>query len=169
MGFYTKGLETNGFRVKRFIFLAVEKTQPYLTGAYEVDRDSLVTAREIVQKACATYQDCNERDVWPGYGEAIHKITLPGWRSPVPDKRPMEERKGNWLTVPQLADAFGLTKDWIYRRVRQLKGKGLDTCMMGRRIYVNFESFKEHFVKHSKNNTDTVNLAKDLKATNAKR
>tara|TARA_R110002012_G_scaffold168976_2_gene332737 strand:- start:2242 stop:3369 length:1128 start_codon:yes stop_codon:yes gene_type:complete len=167
MVFYTKGLETNGFKVNRFIFLAVEKTPPYLTGAYEVNRDSLVTAREIVQKACATYQDCNERDVWPGYGEKIHKVALPGWRSPVP--KPTMERKGNWLTVKQISDTFGLSISWIYKRVQYLKERGLETCMMGRRIYINFESFKKHHVDYAKNNSETVNLAKDLKATNAKR
>lgn len=65
--------------VRAFIFVAVEKKFPYAVGVYALDSDSVDVGRALIRRDLATWAECRQRDVWPGYGDAVQTITLPQW------------------------------------------------------------------------------------------
>jgi len=143
--FYRKGLEANGLTVGKFIFLAVEKTAPYLSGAHVLHSDDLTTARSIIREACATYVDCKTRDVWPGYGEGIHKLRLPAWRSGSGRKAlTVASIDSNFLTVKQIAKSFSLTVMSVYRILNRILV--IERMKFQGRILVNVDSWNTHWV-----------------------
>ena len=66
----------------KFIFLAVEKTAPYMVGIYELTREDLDRGRELIKKALATSKQ-PEKYTKPLYvgtnGEAVQTLTLPNY------------------------------------------------------------------------------------------
>ena len=63
----------------RFLFIAQEKTAPYLVSVFELDHTSLMEGRRLSDKARQVYRDCLNTDSWPGYPEGIATISLPAW------------------------------------------------------------------------------------------
>jgi hypothetical protein len=62
-----------------FLFIAQEKTPPYLVTVFQLDAASLRIGREDTDRACATFADCSATDTWPGYSEEIEVISPPGY------------------------------------------------------------------------------------------
>ena len=77
--FYLDGLSANGIDGARFLFVAVEKTAPYLVSVIELDNEALVEGRRLNRQAIDLYDQCVRTDTWPGYGDNIHTISLPRW------------------------------------------------------------------------------------------
>ena len=50
-----------------FVFIAQEKTAPYLYGVYELSENNLLTGQLKFEKAIVTYFWCMENNSWPGY------------------------------------------------------------------------------------------------------
>jgi len=141
--FYERGLRENSLEVKRFLFVAVEKTPPYLCGVHEIHKDDLFTARTIIRQACATYLDCRARDVWPGYGTGVHKVRLPAWRAPPKQVHTMSSLDRAWLTVKQISTQFAITVQSVYRIVkRQPK---ITTAKFQGRLLINVELWNKHW------------------------
>lgn len=78
----------NGRPAKDFIFVAVEKTPPYLIGVYRMDARAMRAADVLVDRACEVYRDCKEAEesfgveAWPEWGrpsDAIETLSLPRW------------------------------------------------------------------------------------------
>lgn len=76
---YLDGLCANGIGDARFLFVAVEKTAPYLVSVIELDAAALAEGRRLNRQAVDLYAHCVEHDQWPGYGDGIHTISLPSW------------------------------------------------------------------------------------------
>lgn len=63
----------------RFLFVAQEKTAPYLCGVYELDQDLLVEGADRVRSALNIWDRCLELNEWPGLPAGIQTITKPAW------------------------------------------------------------------------------------------
>lgn len=62
-----------------FIFIAVEKSPPYLVAVYDLELKAIGQGRKRNIADLATYIDCTARDHWPGYDEAIATLDLPAF------------------------------------------------------------------------------------------
>ncbi|WP_306365490.1 PD-(D/E)XK nuclease-like domain-containing protein [Nocardia sp. CC227C] len=76
---YRRVLRELGIEVEQCIFIAQEKTPPYLVSLHEWDTTALAEADRQVDKAIAIYAECRDADYWPGYGDHIHPMSLPDW------------------------------------------------------------------------------------------
>lgn len=66
---------------KHFIFIAVEKKPPYAVGVYKLDEESVELGRAVYRSDLRRYAECKANDNWPGYGEKIQTISVPGWHA----------------------------------------------------------------------------------------
>lgn len=62
-----------------FVFGALEKIEPYASGSYNLDPESVEIGRREYREDLRTYADCLSSDKWPGYGDKIQPISLPEW------------------------------------------------------------------------------------------
>ncbi len=78
--FYLDGyyLATNN-NLKRFIFIAMEKTAPYNVAVYEMDREQIELGRQQYLAALQTYKNCLAANKWHAYGDEIQPLILPNW------------------------------------------------------------------------------------------
>jgi hypothetical protein len=76
---YRRVLRELDIDVEQFLFLAQEKTPPYLTSLHEWDAAALDEAERRVDDAIALYARCRDLDYWPGYGGHINQMSLPAW------------------------------------------------------------------------------------------
>lgn len=78
--YYLDGIHAaTGKRPQNFVFIAVEKKPPYAVGVYVLDAETLEIGRGLYREDLAVYTECAKTDVWPGYGDKIQTINLPGW------------------------------------------------------------------------------------------
>jgi exodeoxyribonuclease VIII len=66
---------------KHFIFIAVEKKKPYAVGVYKLDEESVELGRAVYRGDLRVYAECKANDNWPGYGDKIQTISVPGWHA----------------------------------------------------------------------------------------
>lgn len=62
-----------------FVFIAQEKTPPYLVSVHEVELPDVERGRALNRKAIELYAKCRENDEWPGYGDQIHAVDFPSY------------------------------------------------------------------------------------------
>ncbi len=62
-----------------FVFVAQEKTAPYLVTVYELDAHALRIGADLNARALALYAACASTDTWPGYSDDVVTVSLPGW------------------------------------------------------------------------------------------
>jgi len=66
--------------INNFIFIVVERNEPYNVSVYVADNDMISLGRELYRSDLATYAECKHSGNWPGYNHnKIETITLPGW------------------------------------------------------------------------------------------
>ena len=63
----------------RFIFIAVEKEAPFAVGVYELDADALAEGQRLRDRDLQRIANCRAMAAWPGYGDELQTISLPGW------------------------------------------------------------------------------------------
>jgi exodeoxyribonuclease VIII len=68
-----------GNNLKRFIFIAMEKTAPFITAVYELTAEQIELGRTQYLAALQTYKNCKAADKWHAYGGEIQPLTLPSW------------------------------------------------------------------------------------------
>jgi len=69
-----------GRNINNFIFIVVEKVEPYNVSVYVADNDMIAFGREEYRKDLESYAECKASGSWPGYNEnQITTISLPGW------------------------------------------------------------------------------------------
>lgn len=76
---YLEGLAAHGLDDARFLFLCVEKTEPYPVSVVELDAEAMDEGARLMRKAIDLFARCTETGAWPGYGDLIHTISLPYW------------------------------------------------------------------------------------------
>jgi hypothetical protein len=62
-----------------FLFVAQEKTPPYVVSVFEPDSDALRLGRRRNDQALEVYAECTAHDHWPGYVEDVALLSLPAW------------------------------------------------------------------------------------------
>ena len=74
---YLDAARANGYSPKGFIFIAQEKTAPYLINIIHAGSAFLDRGAWIMRDLLAKWKECSESGVWPGYGE--NELVLREW------------------------------------------------------------------------------------------
>jgi len=74
---YMEAARANGYNPKAFIFIAQEKDAPHLINIMNAGDAFLDRGTWIMRDLLATYKQCHDTDVWPGYGR--NELILPEW------------------------------------------------------------------------------------------
>jgi hypothetical protein len=62
-----------------FVFVAQEKTPPYLVTVFELDAEALRIGASLNDRALALYAECTATDHWPAYSDDVVTVSLPMW------------------------------------------------------------------------------------------
>lgn len=79
---YCEGLEKTYDKPFKFIFIAQEKTAPYLVNVLEADEYFMASGRELRDALLEQYTKCLETDVWEGYMSkdgGLNSLSVPAW------------------------------------------------------------------------------------------
>lgn len=68
-----------GLPVDAFVFLFVEKSEPYEVRVVELPSSATDLGRAANQRALDTWVRCKQTGVWPGHAPVIHQIDVPRW------------------------------------------------------------------------------------------
>lgn len=78
--FYRSGIRALGIADDvAFVFVAQEKTPPYLISVLELDAEAVRLGEQQMRKAIEIFRDCSETDLWPGYTDDVELVSLPPW------------------------------------------------------------------------------------------
>lgn len=64
---------------EQFVFIAVEKSPPYLVGVYVATPEMVAAGGRTADRDLARLAECRAADEWPGYSDEIVPIDLPRW------------------------------------------------------------------------------------------
>jgi len=78
-GVYTHLARQAGLDVQNFVFIAVEKKAPFCVATYRLKNDALAEGWREAEQLLATYRECQQSGIWPGYSDTISDISLPAW------------------------------------------------------------------------------------------
>lgn len=79
---YCKGLENAYKKQFKFIFIAQEKTAPYLVNVLEADEYFMKSGEELTKSLLEKYKAATETDTWEGYmlkDSGINSLSVPAW------------------------------------------------------------------------------------------
>ena len=62
-----------------FVFVVQEKDPPHEVSVVRLEDEDVAIGRYRNRQAVDLYVECMEAGVWPGYGDEMHRIQLPGW------------------------------------------------------------------------------------------
>lgn len=77
--FYRRGYRETFGVTPAFLFAAVEKSEPYQVGIYELDDRTIDRAEAVVEDLLTEYSIYSTFNEWPGIPADIQPLTLPGW------------------------------------------------------------------------------------------
>lgn len=75
--FYTDGSEINKLKSNEFVFLAVEKEQPFAVACYVMNDEWIEQGRLMYRHDLRLYKECLETDSWPCYPSQIRELEMP--------------------------------------------------------------------------------------------
>ena len=77
---YLDGIdELFGERPSGFMFVAQEKTEPFVTELFQLDEEAIGWGRVLNRRSLRRFAKCLEDDKWPTYGNDVNLVTLPDW------------------------------------------------------------------------------------------
>ncbi len=76
---YSDGHRANGQAVDGFVFLAIEKADPFVCALYELPPSIVAEGAAICRKALDRYAECKRTDTWPGYSGEITELSFKRW------------------------------------------------------------------------------------------
>ena len=79
---YCDGLEKKYGKPFKFLFIAQEKTAPYLVNVFEADEYFMKSGRELRDSLLEKYAKCLKEDKWPGYIDetsVVTNLSVPAW------------------------------------------------------------------------------------------
>jgi hypothetical protein len=76
---YSRAFEENDLHIEHFVFIVVEKEYPYCVAVYQLDETARLKGEELYMAELRRMAECREKDYWPGYGDKIMDMRLPGW------------------------------------------------------------------------------------------
>jgi hypothetical protein len=77
--FYRRIWEGHVGDLNGFLFVAIEKNEPYLTAIYELDKLTMMEGYNQVNLAMAKYRQCSAANNWYGYPSGIQQIRIPSY------------------------------------------------------------------------------------------
>jgi hypothetical protein len=78
--FYTDAVQGLGLADDiTVVFVAQEKTPPYLITVFEPDAPALRVGRHLNDQALGVFAECQATGVWPGYSTDVELLSLPPW------------------------------------------------------------------------------------------
>lgn len=77
--FYSDGWRALGNQVDAFVFIAVEKTDPFAFAIYELPPSIVEEGRTRIHAAMQVYAECKRTDIWPGYGSGVQELAFQRW------------------------------------------------------------------------------------------
>lgn len=77
--FYSDGAAVVFGRPVDFVFIAQEKTPPYLVNVVQLTNEDRAGGRMLNRQAIDIYRTCIATAEWPGYSDEIDLISLPAW------------------------------------------------------------------------------------------
>lgn len=91
---YKEGLEQHYGKDFKFIFIAQEKTEPYLVNILEADDYFIASGKEITEMLLDQYLECSESGNWYGYvkNNEINSLGVPKW---IQDSLMLDEEMGD--------------------------------------------------------------------------
>lgn len=76
-GMIKQGLESIGLSLEQFVFIAVEKEEPYAVALYPLDEESINYGSNLFDKLMIGLHDCQQKNEWPTYENKY--LTVPAW------------------------------------------------------------------------------------------
>jgi len=76
-GMIYEALRSIDIKMDKFVYIAVEKVEPYPIGIFVLDDDALDYGIKLFNKLMGKLKKCQDSNSWEGYG--IQSLTLPGW------------------------------------------------------------------------------------------
>jgi exodeoxyribonuclease VIII len=76
---YASAFQSLGHELRAFLFVAVEKSEPYAVAVHCIDADAEGRGMELRDRAMSRLNDCLQTDTWPSYEPTIHRLALPRW------------------------------------------------------------------------------------------
>lgn len=76
---YREAALSAGIAVNDFIFIAVEKTPPYIVSCHRLKPSAVQRGHLRNLMAVKRFADCLSSGTWPGYGTGIRYLDLPGY------------------------------------------------------------------------------------------
>jgi exodeoxyribonuclease VIII len=79
--FYGNGMNEvqDGYKTQAFVFIAIEKTPPYLHAIYTAPAPMVAIGRQEVREDLHFFSECLAKNNWPGMPERIEEIDVPAW------------------------------------------------------------------------------------------
>jgi exodeoxyribonuclease VIII len=65
-----------GGQVQDFVFIVVEKEEPYLSAAYQLDAADVAEGREQIRALISYYEHCEATNDWPGYPRGLQSLSM---------------------------------------------------------------------------------------------
>ena len=72
-------MAATGNSVDAFLFLAVEKKDPFAFAIYELPPSIVAEGVAKMRKALAVYAECQRTDTWPGYSSNVTELEFKRW------------------------------------------------------------------------------------------
>lgn len=101
-GWYSHAAQLVYNKPVRFTFVAVERSEPWSVGIYEVPPEMLEEARRKNRKALATLRTCLDSGEWPGITPTARMLEYPRWYTPISDTldvRPTPTRDDDFVSL----------------------------------------------------------------------
>ncbi len=76
---YLEGSCELGHHAEHFVFVVVEKAEPFAVACYELSAAALGLGADIRRDLLCRWRDCMETGDWPGYSAGVPQIDLPAW------------------------------------------------------------------------------------------
>lgn len=74
-----RSLGLHGDREPAGVLIFQEKTKPYLVSIFQPNQQAMDIAHTRNRKALDIYRHCTDTGIWPGYGDDVMPLSLPGW------------------------------------------------------------------------------------------
>ena len=76
---YRDGMRCADLGVQHFVFLAVEKSWPFLVGVHTLDSDAVARGYSRARTNIDRLAECLRTNKWPGHSDNINTLGLPPW------------------------------------------------------------------------------------------
>lgn len=73
------GAQASGYKTDHYMYIAIEKTKPYVTAAYRLIPQAIEAGRRAYQEDLLKLKNAIDYNSWPGYVRGIEDIDLPRW------------------------------------------------------------------------------------------